>query len=158
MRCRPPQWGRGRGCLWAACCRRNGWTQPWCWDTSPLWREAPAGWRPGRCTWPSHVRGHHHVSLSNILGHAGLVRLLKCVPENLLVNCEFTRTKVLNLILKTRTYESGYELNDAYAIFTHLSTFSTYLYLTRIFVGLLLLNCLIYKLFSGSIFWFAAKL
>ena len=70
---------------------------------------------------PGHnMSGDHHVSLSNILGHAGLVRLLKCVPENLLVNCEFTWPKVLYLILKTRTYESRYELNDAYAVFTHL--------------------------------------
>ena len=35
-----------------------------------------------------------------ILGHAGLVRLLECVPKNLLVNGEFTWPKVLHLVLK----------------------------------------------------------
>lgn len=50
----------------------------------------------------------HHMSLRPMslcqypLGHAGLVRLLESVPENLLVNGELTWSKVLNLILKTR--------------------------------------------------------
>ena len=39
-----------------------------------------------------------------ILSQAGLVRLLKCVPEYLLVSCKFAWPKVLNLILNKCFY------------------------------------------------------